>query len=207
MVLSTKKNRHECSKRVTTPLTEETTICASDLPELDEEWIQLAEEVALSNVATDMVRRHKLLLQLHYGKGDNKSRPRPRHHTRKRQPNMPSAINPKDLEVRLKDKLQDEQIFLRNELTLSALAHELGVEPHHLSRFLNIYLNTTFHDLVNTFRVGFAKTMLISDPESTILDIAFASGFNSKASFNRIFKKMTGSTPKQYRQNGIGLYP
>ena len=182
-------------------------ICTSDLPELDEEWIQLTEEAELSNVAAEMVRRHKFLLQLHYGRADNKSRMLPRQPARKRQPDMPSAINPKDLEARLKDKLKDEQVFLRDELTLAALAHELEVEPHHLSRFLNIYLNTTFHDLVNTFRVGFAKTMLVSDPESTILDIAFASGFNSKASFNRIFKKMTGSTPKQYRQYKAGLYP
>ncbi len=172
---------------------------ASDLPELDKEWVQLAEELSLTNVATGMVRRHKMLMRLYCGQGNNIPASRKRPQNIKRKPTIPSIINTNDLEGQLKHLFEEEQIFLRDELTLSFLAHEIGIEPHHLSRFLNIHLHTTFHNLVNSYRVNNAATMLISYPESSILDIAFASGFNSKASFNRIFKKTTGSIPKQYR--------
>jgi AraC-like DNA-binding protein len=70
-----------------------------------------------------------------------------------------------------------------------------------------LQLDTTFHNLVNSYRVNNAATRLISYPESSILDIAFASGFNSKASFNRLFKKTTGSTPKQYRHTKDSPHP
>jgi AraC-like DNA-binding protein len=53
--------------------------------------------------------------------------------------------------------------------------------------------------LINSYRVNEAKALLINEPQDTILDIAYAAGFNSKASFNRIFKKVTGMTPSEYR--------
>jgi transcriptional regulator GlxA family with amidase domain len=179
----------------------------SDLPELDEEWIQHAEEVALSNVATDMVRLHKRLMQLHYGQDKRETRKRSRQKNKKRDLSIPSSIDAAGLESRLKHVLEDEHIFLRDELTLANLAHEIGIEPHHLSRFLNIHLHTTFHDLVNSYRVNETKAMLVNNPDTSILEIAFATGFNSKASFNRIFKKMTGSTPKQFRSKTINAGP
>jgi AraC-like DNA-binding protein len=172
---------------------------ASYLPELDKEWVQLAEELSLTNVATGMVKRHKLIMRLYYNQGNNIPISRKRTQNKKSKLIIPSVINLDDLNGQLKHLFEEEQIFLRNELTLSNLAHEMGIEPHHLSRFLNIHLHTTFHNLVNAFRVNNAATMLISNPKISIIDIAFASGFNSKASFNRIFKKTTGSTPKQYR--------
>jgi transcriptional regulator GlxA family with amidase domain len=171
----------------------------NDLPELDKEWVQLAEELSLTNVATGMVKRHKLLMRMYYGQENHKPISRKRPQSIKRKLSIPSLINPDNLKGQLKHLFEEEQIFLRDELTISNLAHEIGIEPHHLSRFLNIYLHTTFHNLVNTYRVNNAATMLISYPKISIIDIAFASGFNSKASFNRIFKKTTGSTPRQYR--------
>jgi AraC-like DNA-binding protein len=178
---------------------DDTGFAASELPELDKEWVQLAEELSLTNVATGMVKRHKMLMRLYYGQGNNKPTSRKRPQNLKRTLTIPSIINLDDLEGQLKHLFKEEQIFLRDELTLSILAHEIGIEPHHLSRFLNIHLHTTFHNLVNKYRVNNAATMLFNNPKISVLDIAFASGFNSKASFNRIFKKTTGSTPKQYR--------
>jgi AraC-like DNA-binding protein len=68
-------------------------------------------------------------------------------------------------------------------------------------------LHTTFHNFVNSYRVNYAATMLISDPKISILNIAFASDFNSKARFNRIIKKTTCSTPKQYRHTMDSSHP
>jgi AraC-like DNA-binding protein len=56
--------------------------------------------------------------------------------------------------------------------------------------------------LVNTYRVEEVKKRLASlqDKDKTILNIAFDAGFNTKTSFNRVFKKFTRMTPSQYRK-------
>jgi AraC-like DNA-binding protein len=114
-------------------------------------------------------------------------------------PRLTSAIDPAELESRLMHKLDKERLYLRDDLTLSMLAHALDIEPHQLTCFLNHYLQTSFRHLINTYRINAAKDCLIYDPHATVLDIAYQVGFNSKASFNRAFKKLTGLTPTQFR--------
>ena len=57
----------------------------------------------------------------------------------------------------------------------------------------NLYKN--FFDFINTYRIEEMKKQLQGESKYTILGIAYESGFNSKSSFNRIFKKYTGQTP------------
>jgi AraC-type DNA-binding domain-containing proteins len=114
-------------------------------------------------------------------------------------PRLISTIVPDELASQLKQKLDQERLYLREGLTLSMLAHALDVEPHQLTRFLNHYLHTSFHHLINTYRINGAKDCLIYDPHATVLAIAYQVGFNSKASFNRAFKNLTGLTPTQFR--------
>lgn len=97
--------------------------------------------------------------------------------------------------------LMDEQKpYLDNELTLYNLAARLETTPHHVSRLLNNSLGTTFYDFINSYRIKEVKKRMSSGEYKnyTLIAIAFDSGFNSKASFNRIFKKQTGLTPSQY---------
>ena len=80
------------------------------------------------------------------------------------------------------------------------LAKKLDVLPNYLSQVINSKENKTFYDLVNEERVN-AFIQNIKKPASqqyTMLAIAFDCGFNSKASFNRNFKKYTGHTPSEY---------
>jgi AraC-like DNA-binding protein len=94
-----------------------------------------------------------------------------------------------------------EKPWLENELTLTELATRVGISPHHLSQLLNADLGKTFFDYVNERRVAEVQRCL-RDPayaDQPILDIAVASGFNSKASFNAVFKQQTGMTPSAYR--------
>ena len=67
---------------------------------------------------------------------------------------------------------------------------------------LNRELNTTFYDFINHYRVEETKQRLLSPDyrHYSIIAIAFDCGFNSEASFNRIFRQATGSTPSQYRK-------
>ena len=89
------------------------------------------------------------------------------------------------------------------DLDLKKLADMLQLSPHHLSQVINREMETNFYDFVNGYRVDEAKGLL-SDPSKrhlTVIQIAFDAGFNSKATFNRMFKKLTQQTPSQFRRN------
>jgi AraC-like DNA-binding protein len=103
--------------------------------------------------------------------------------------------------------MEEKEPFRDSELTLNQLAEILAITPHNLSEVLNTKLNQNFFDFVNNYRIEHVKKDLV-DPEKQnlkILSIAFDSGFNSKTSFNTIFKKDTGLTPSQYRMHNLNL--
>lgn len=99
--------------------------------------------------------------------------------------------------------MKQEKPYLNAQLSLPDLASELKIPSHHLSRVINERLNLNFFDFINQYRVEEVKTK-IANPKFdnlSLLGIAFESGFNSKSAFNRIFKKMTGSTPSAYKKS------
>jgi len=91
--------------------------------------------------------------------------------------------------------------YLDSELTLPALAMRLGLGDKELSYVLNAGLGTGYTDYVNGLRVEEAKRRLCDSAHAsaTVLEIGLAAGFASKATFNRVFKRVTGQTPSAYR--------
>lgn len=114
-----------------------------------------------------------------------------------------SSLREKERKKRLKELLrymEKEKPFLKSDLNLQTLAEDLDLPTDHISQTINGELSLNFYDFVNQYRVKEAKVRLI-DPKNeaySILGIALDSGFNSKASFNRVFKKQVGMTPSQY---------
>lgn len=97
--------------------------------------------------------------------------------------------------------MDEKKPYLNQNLSLKILADELSIYSHHLSQLLSICLDKNFNNFINEYRVEDVKQMFM-DPDyddDSILSIAFQSGFNSKAAFNAVFKKSTGTTPRQYR--------
>jgi AraC-like DNA-binding protein len=90
--------------------------------------------------------------------------------------------------------------FLIPEITLSTLAAELDVTPEYLSGIINNKLGKNFFDFINHYRIEEFKTRCsaVENKKFTLLSIAFDCGFNSKATFNRVFKNVTGITPGEY---------
>lgn len=93
-------------------------------------------------------------------------------------------------------------------LTISELAELCDMPPHQLSRLLNEELGQHFFDFINQYRVQTFQG-LVTEPQNesyTLLALAYDAGFNSKSTFNAIFKKTTGMTPSAYvrqlRQSG-----
>ena len=94
----------------------------------------------------------------------------------------------------------EKRPYLDPELTLSDLAKALKTNVSVLSKVINDGTGQNFNDFINGYRV---KTVISSLQEGkqklqSLLGIAYDSGFNSKATFNRSFKKITGITPKEY---------
>lgn len=96
--------------------------------------------------------------------------------------------------------MNESKPFLIPEITLSALADKMHVTPEYLSGILNSKLGKNFYDFINHYRIEAFKTRCV-DPANrnfTIIAIAYDCGFNSKATFNRVFKNATGYTPGEY---------
>jgi AraC-like DNA-binding protein len=95
---------------------------------------------------------------------------------------------------------KNEKPYQNPDLTLAGLSDELKVSPEYLSGILNGRLGLNFFDFVNHYRVEDFKT-LCKDPKNkniTLIGLAYNCGFNSKATFNRVFKKSVGCTPSEY---------
>jgi len=93
-----------------------------------------------------------------------------------------------------------EKPYLERELTIYDLSDQLKIPRHILSEVINEHMGKNFYNLVNEYRVNEVKERMKGDDmrQLTILAIAYDSGFNSKSSFNTIFKEKTGQTPSEY---------
>jgi len=104
--------------------------------------------------------------------------------------------------------METERPYTDGGLTLQKLADRLSIPPYHLSQTINERLNQSFSDFVNAYRVEEFKRRLLDPALShySILALAEEVGFNSKSSFNAVFKKHTSMTPSEFRKaaNGAG---
>lgn len=99
--------------------------------------------------------------------------------------------------------MEKEKPFLNGKLNLRDVADHLGISTNHLSQVINGQAGMSFFDFVNQYRVDEVLACL-ADPRKRqlkLIAIAFDCGFNSKSSFNSIFKKKAGLTPTQYVKN------
>lgn len=111
------------------------------------------------------------------------------------------SVVPPEWKEKLEIAMLQEKLYRNPELTLSELAAHLGTNPSFLSKIINRIFEKNFNDFVNQYRVMEVKAQL-SNPEFahlTIMSLAYDAGFNSKATFNRAFKKFTGDSPKTYQ--------
>ena len=108
-----------------------------------------------------------------------------------------------ELTLRLEQVLKKEKAYLEEELSLGSLAERMETTEKKLSALLNHYIHTSFYDLINQYRVMEVKEKMAAPEFShyTLLALAYDSGFKSKTSFNRVFKKNTGYSPSAYKKH------
>ncbi len=107
-----------------------------------------------------------------------------------------------DVIERIRQGMEQQHLYLKPTLNIEEFAKQVGVHYREVSAIINKHFDTNFFEFVNSYRVNKAKQMLL-DPkfaDTTILDILLESGFNSKSSFHRFFKRYVGMSAADYRK-------
>jgi AraC-like DNA-binding protein len=104
------------------------------------------------------------------------------------------------LKIKIETLIQSEELYKNPELNIAEVAKKLDTNVALISKTINRGFQINFNDCINNYRIEAVKTMFANNEhgKSTLLGIAFDCGFNSKATFNRAFKKNTGKTPKEF---------
>jgi len=105
-----------------------------------------------------------------------------------------------DLAQKVLSYTQDKKPYLNSELTIYEFASGVGVPAYTISQLLSEHFKQNFCDFINHHRITeFKKQVLLPENKNySIQAVAFDCGFNSKSTFNRIFKKFTNTTPSTY---------
>jgi AraC-like DNA-binding protein len=121
-------------------------------------------------------------------------------------PIRPAFVRPEwdsssdELTARLTALMGSASPYRDPDLSLGKLADMLQVDPKRLSYHLHANLSISFRSYINEWRLRAICRDLGVDSHRSILDIAFENGFNSKSSFNTLFVKKYGMTPKEFRK-------
>ncbi len=102
---------------------------------------------------------------------------------------------------KLHTMMTEERPYLESDLNINELATRIPCAPKHLSQVINEAHKSNFFDFINRYRIEEAKQQLMHSSEKTILEVLYASGFNSKSSFNTAFKKYTNQTPTEFKNS------
>jgi len=93
--------------------------------------------------------------------------------------------------------------FSENLASLKNLAKKIGESKHHVSQVINEKLSKNFFELLASYRIEKAKSILKEDKAGrlTIEEVSEMVRYNSKTAFNNSFRKLTGKTPSEFRKS------
>jgi AraC-like DNA-binding protein len=120
----------------------------------------------------------------------------------------PVMVEIKDTDIlleKIRYALHEEQVFLNKGITIVDFAKKIDVSPKLLSTLINRKFETNFNELINNYRVDYAKDLL----EKNILErysiegLANMAGFNSRITFFNVFKKKEGVSPSEYLKRSL----
>jgi AraC-like DNA-binding protein len=103
----------------------------------------------------------------------------------------------------IENEFESKSYFEHNLASLSELARRLGESPHHVSQVINEKLNCNFFELLARYRIEKARKIFSEDLKNklTVEEVSELVGYNSRTAFNNAFRKITGKTPSEFRNN------
>lgn len=112
-----------------------------------------------------------------------------------------SAHAPENLAKAIEQAMVKEKLYLQSNLTAEQFADHIGHSPREISAVLNQHFEKNFFEFINSYRVQEAQRLLtnVEHEDTSITDILYMSGFNSKSAFQRFFKRITQMSPSEYR--------
>lgn len=99
------------------------------------------------------------------------------------------------------DHMEKNKPYLNSILTIRDLSSQISIPYWTISQIINDRLKQNFFEFINSYRIKEAQRMILHEgADRSMVQIAYACGFNSKSAFNSAFKKITGETPSQYKR-------
>jgi YesN/AraC family two-component response regulator len=99
----------------------------------------------------------------------------------------------------------NKNLYLNPDITLDAIAEQMGINRVYLSQAINRCYGDNFNNFINEFRIKEAVILLSNKKKEylSIEGVAIDAGFNDRKTFYRVFKKFTGLSPSEFRENLI----
>lgn len=150
------------------------------------------------------VSSHEMIIEAPLSRGSRSSQTESEE--KYRQSGLPRSLAGK-LAEGLELLMEREKLYHLNDLRLETLAKKLNTSKHFVSQVINQHFKMNFFEYVNLKRIEEAKQLLRTTrrEELNVIEVAYAVGFNNKGTFNSVFKKVTGSTPTEFRNQSRQL--
>lgn len=115
----------------------------------------------------------------------------------------PETVNKsrQELQEQISKLIEEKELFKKKDIRISDIASELATNRTYISLIVNSSLGTSFSDLINNYRIEYAKKLMTEHPEMSHTEVAEESGFSSRTSFLRTFKSKTGQSPTEWKQS------
>lgn len=103
---------------------------------------------------------------------------------------------------RLKEWMEQNE-FTRQGVTIAQVAQDIGTNRTYVSAYINNHYHMSFREWINSLRIEYVKTLLTTQPNLTIAEVALRAGYVSQSNFSRLFTTMVGMTPSQWRKEKV----
>jgi len=106
---------------------------------------------------------------------------------------------------KIMDGILNQKLYLNQSLNVEQFSAKIGVPYRDVSFAINKAFGTNFFEFINSYRIEESKRYLSDEKyvDMTVMDILLESGFNSKSAFQRFFKRLTGTSPTEFRREAL----
>jgi len=112
--------------------------------------------------------------------------------------NLENAASDRDIAAAIDQLMQTRKLYRDPALTLDRLSRRAIIPARDISLAINRFYGRNISCIINEYRIAEA-TQLLADTDKTVTDIQFDCGFQTKSNFNREFRRVTGMSPRDYR--------